>query len=78
MNEIFSSLLGVCDIVYSDMTDDVMDEIGKACDVVFFATPHGVAMSHTPRPIAQGVKVIDLGGADFRLQDWASLVNGTG
>ncbi|MDO5050401.1 MAG: N-acetyl-gamma-glutamyl-phosphate reductase [Moraxella equi] len=68
VNEIFPSLLGVCDVVYSDMTDDVMDEIGEACDVVFFATPHGVAMSHTPRLIAQGVKVVDL-GADFRLQD---------
>lgn len=68
VSEIFPSLLGACDVVYSDMTDSLMDEIGKACDVVFFATPHGVAMSHTPRLIAQGVKVIDL-GADFRLRD---------
>lgn len=68
VSEIFPNLHGVCDIAYSDMTDDVMDEIGKVCDVVFFATPHGVAMNHTPRLIAQGVKVIDL-GADFRLQD---------
>lgn len=68
VSEIFPSLLGVCDVVFSDMTEAVMDEIGDTCDVVFFATPHGVAMSHTPNLIAKGVKVIDL-GADFRLQN---------
>lgn len=38
------------------------------CDVVFFATPHGVAMSQAKTLLAQGVRVIDL-AADFRLQD---------
>ncbi len=38
------------------------------CDVVFFATPHGVAMSQAKTMLAQGVRVIDL-AADFRLQD---------
>jgi N-acetyl-gamma-glutamyl-phosphate reductase len=38
------------------------------CDVVFFATPHGVAMAQTPELLAAGTKVIDL-AADFRLQD---------
>ena len=38
------------------------------CDVVFFATPHGVAMARTPELIAAGTRVIDL-AADFRLQD---------
>lgn len=42
----------------------------KECDVVFFATPHGVAMAQAPELIAAGVKVIDL-AADFRLQDTA-------
>ena len=40
------------------------------CDVVFFATPHGVAMAQAPALLAAGVKVIDL-GADFRLKDRA-------
>ncbi|MFC3109136.1 N-acetyl-gamma-glutamyl-phosphate reductase [Undibacterium arcticum] len=38
------------------------------CDVVFFATPHGVAMAQAPDLLAAGVKVIDL-AADFRLKD---------
>ena len=38
------------------------------CDLVFFATPHGVAMEMAPELIAGGVRVIDL-GADFRIKD---------
>lgn len=37
------------------------------CDVVFFATPHGVAMAQSPQLLAGGTKVIDL-AADFRLK----------
>lgn len=67
VSEIFPSLRGVCDVVFSDMNDETMAAMAKGCDVVFFATPHGVAMTHTPMLVASGVKVIDL-GADFRLQ----------
>lgn len=42
------------------------------CDVVFFATPHGVAMNQARELLAAGVKVIDL-AADFRLQDLAQF-----
>ena len=38
------------------------------CDVVFFATPSGVAMSDAPPLLEAGVRVIDL-SADFRLRD---------
>ena len=44
-----------------------------ACDVVFFATPHGVAHALAGELLAAGTRVIDL-SADFRLQDaeeWA-------
>lgn len=40
------------------------------CDVVFFATPHGVAMAQAQELLAAGTRVIDL-AADFRLQDTA-------
>jgi N-acetyl-gamma-glutamyl-phosphate reductase len=39
-----------------------------ACDVVFFATPHGVAHSLAAEILATGTRVIDL-SADFRIQD---------
>ena len=45
-----------------------------ACDVVFFATPHGVAHSLAAELLDKGTRIIDL-SADFRLQDageWAS------
>ena len=37
----------------------------KSCDVVFFATPNGVAMTQTRELLESGVKVIAL-AADFR------------
>nr|GFB66511.1 probable N-acetyl-gamma-glutamyl-phosphate reductase, chloroplastic [Tanacetum cinerariifolium] len=48
-----------------------------ACDVVFFATPHGVAHALAGELLAAGTKVIDL-SADFRLQDpveWSKWYN---
>ncbi|MGD2119446.1 MAG: N-acetyl-gamma-glutamyl-phosphate reductase [Chromatiales bacterium] len=40
----------------------------KQCDLVFFATPNGTAMTLVPELLDAGVKVIDL-AADFRLSD---------
>lgn len=40
----------------------------RECDVVFFATPHGVAMRAVAELLAAGVRVVDL-SADFRLRD---------
>ena len=40
------------------------------CDLVFYATPNGVAMQQVPELLAQGVRVIDL-AADFRIKDVA-------
>jgi len=37
-------------------------------DIVFVATPHGVAMSEVPKLIGSGIKVIDMSG-DYRLHD---------
>lgn len=41
-----------------------------ACDVVFYATPNGIAMSQARALLEEGVRVIDL-AADFRIQDLA-------
>ncbi|SPL69027.1 N-acetyl-gamma-glutamyl-phosphate reductase [Acinetobacter stercoris] len=62
--DMFPSLRGQTDLAYSDLDIEVL----KQCDVVFFATPHGVAMKHAAELIAADTKVIDL-AADFRLQD---------
>jgi N-acetyl-gamma-glutamyl-phosphate reductase len=40
------------------------------CDVVFFATPHGVAMAQARDLVSAGVRIIDL-AADFRIRDAA-------
>jgi N-acetyl-gamma-glutamyl-phosphate reductase len=62
--EMFPNLRGHYDLAFSEPNMDTL----KTCDVVFFATPHGVAMSLTPELIEAGVRVIDL-AADFRLND---------
>lgn len=62
--DMFPSLRGVVDLLFSDPAQVDLSQ----CDVVFFATPHGVAMQQAPALVQAGVKVIDL-AADFRLQD---------
>lgn len=62
--DMYPSLRKRVDLVFQDPKDAPL----KECDVVFFATPHGVAMSMARELVANGVKVIDL-AADFRLKD---------
>lgn len=65
----FPNLRGHIDLTF---TAPDLDSL-LACDVVFFATPNGIAMQQVPALLAAGVKVIDL-AADFRLKDkqeWA-------
>lgn len=67
--DLFPSLRGV--ITQRFVAPDVA-ALG-ACDVVFFATPHGVAHAMAGDLLQRGVRIIDL-SADFRLQDaeeWA-------
>ncbi len=64
----FPSLRGRVDLAFS--APEKADLF--ACDVVFFATPHGVAMAQAPALLAAGVKVIDL-AADFRLKDQSTF-----
>jgi len=60
----FPSLRGHYDLTFSDPQDADL----RGCDVVFFATPHGVAMAQARELLSAGVRIIDL-AADFRLQD---------
>ena len=64
--EMFPSLRGHVLLAFSAPDQAALD----TCDVVFFATPHGVAMAQAPELLAAGVKVIDL-AADFRIKDVA-------
>ena len=64
--EMFPSLRGYVDLKFTDPATANLND----CDVVFFATPHGVAMRQAEALLEAKVKVIDL-AADFRLQDTA-------
>ena len=64
VSELFPNLRNYLTIKFSE--PDVVKL--KQCDLVFFATPNGVAMNMVPELIEAGVKVIDL-AADFRIKD---------
>jgi N-acetyl-gamma-glutamyl-phosphate reductase len=64
--DMFPSLRGSVNLKFSDPKDAPLHD----CDVVFFATPNGIAMQQTPSLLQAGVKVIDL-AADFRIRDVA-------
>lgn len=66
VSDMFPSLRGSVELAFSDPRDAALDR----CDVVFFATPNGVAMEQAEDLLRRGVRVIDL-AADFRLQDVA-------
>ncbi|MFZ6718789.1 N-acetyl-gamma-glutamyl-phosphate reductase [Undibacterium sp. Ji49W] len=68
VSEMYPSLRGRVDIAFSAPDKANL----KECDVVFFATPHGVAMAQAPELLAAGVKVIDL-AADFRMKNVAEF-----
>ncbi len=69
VGDLFSSLRGRLDLCFTEPDAERL----AACDLVFFATPNGVAMQQVPALLQAGVRVIDL-AADFRLRDageWA-------
>lgn len=68
--DLYPSLRGHLDLRFVDPEEADL----KACDAVFFATPHGVAQAMLPdligRDLGAGPKIIDI-SADFRLRDRA-------
>jgi N-acetyl-gamma-glutamyl-phosphate reductase len=63
----FPNLRGYVDLAFTDPAQANLSE----CDVVFFATPNGIAMQQARQLLDQGVRVIDL-AADFRIKDIAT------
>jgi N-acetyl-gamma-glutamyl-phosphate reductase len=64
VDDLFPNLRGHYDLVFSEPDVQVL----AACDMVFFATPHNVAMNLVPELLAAGARVIDL-SADYRIRD---------
>ncbi len=66
VSQMFPSLRGYVDLAFTHPDEAQLDQ----CDVVFFATPNGIAMQQTRALLDAGVRVIDL-AADFRIKDVA-------
>jgi N-acetyl-gamma-glutamyl-phosphate reductase len=63
----FPSLRGRYDLAFSDPATAPLAK----CDLVFFATPNGVAMSQARALLEAGARIVDF-SADFRLKDRAT------
>ena len=63
VDELYPNLRGHYDLAFRE--PDVAD-----CDIVFFATPHNVAMNLVPQLLDAGTRIVDL-SADFRIRDAA-------
>ena len=66
VSAMFPSLRGRVDLTFENPAAANL----KACDIIFFATPNGVAMQQAPALLEAGVRVVDL-AADFRITDVA-------
>jgi N-acetyl-gamma-glutamyl-phosphate reductase len=70
VDDLYPNLRGYYDLAFSEPDVAVL----AACDVVFFATPHNVAMNLVPKLLDAGARVVDL-SADYRIRDaalWSS------
>lgn len=65
--DLFPSLRGHVELAFTEPDAKTLG----ACDVVFSATPNGVAMQHARELLDAGTRLIDL-AADFRLRDAAT------
>ena len=66
VSQMFPSLRGYVNLCFIHPDEAHLDQ----CDLVFFATPNGIAMQQARALLDAGVRVIDL-AADFRIQDMA-------
>jgi len=64
VSKMFPSLRGFMDLSFSHPDSANLEQ----CDVVFFATPNGIAMQQARALLDAGVRVVDL-AADFRIKD---------
>jgi len=64
--DMFPNLRGRVDLRFSEPAAAGLDQ----CDIVFFATPNGVAMQEARELVDAGVRIVDL-AADFRIRDVA-------
>ncbi|MCP4212863.1 MAG: NAD(P)-binding domain-containing protein, partial [Halieaceae bacterium] len=75
VDDLFPNLRGLYELTFTEPDVQAL----AACDVVFFATPHNVAMNMVPEILATGSRVIDL-SADYRIRDadvWSTWYGAT-
>lgn len=70
VDDLYPNLRGHYELAFTDPDVQAL----AACDIVFFATPHNVAMNMVPQLLDAGARIVDL-SADYRIRDaqlWSS------
>ncbi len=67
LHSVYPSLSGFSNAERLSFVEPNVENLAS-CDLVFFATPNGIAMNYAEALLAKGIKVIDL-AADFRFKD---------
>lgn len=66
VDDLYPNLRGHYELAFTEPDTATL----AACDIVFFGTPHNVAMNMVPELLAAGARVVDL-SADYRIRDAA-------
>lgn len=66
VDDLYPNLRGHYELAFSEPDTATL----ASCDIVFFATPHNVAMNMVPELLGAGARVVDL-SADYRIRDAA-------
>jgi len=64
VSAMFPGLRGHVDLAFTEPSSGAL----RGCDIVFFATPNGVAMNDARPILGAGARIVDL-SADFRIRD---------
>ncbi|MBL1143262.1 MAG: N-acetyl-gamma-glutamyl-phosphate reductase [Proteobacteria bacterium] len=64
VTDVFPSLRSTIDLIFVEHESEQLN----SCDLIFFATPHAIAMNYVPKLLEHDCKIIDL-SADFRIKD---------
>ncbi|MCP3871692.1 MAG: N-acetyl-gamma-glutamyl-phosphate reductase [Desulfobacteraceae bacterium] len=68
LTDVFPSMRGFENLICEDLD---IEALSKKIDVIFLALPHKISMSHVPKLLEHGIKVIDL-SADYRFSNAAA------
>jgi N-acetyl-gamma-glutamyl-phosphate reductase len=70
IDSLHASLIGICDLSLTPLSDDMLEQLAWDYDVIFLATPHEASHAWMPTLAGKRAVILDLSGA-YRIKDAA-------